>query len=201
MFDTHKQAVEFWTEPAREVFNFWISFSPMAPFFGVEWRFGEVSAQFTSELATGSKKAADTVLDATGTIVETAAVSVTEVMEKATAAEPLDVPAKAVETDIAEPVAVLAEPEQEADAEPEPVLLSAPDGLMTDAPNDPDDLTELNGVGPALAKKLNGLGVYQFEQIASFSDDDLAWVDENLGGVKGRCFRDNWVGQAKSRLV
>jgi predicted flap endonuclease-1-like 5' DNA nuclease len=69
---------------------------------------------------------------------------------------------------------------------------------MSEAPAEPDDLKMIRGIGPGLESKLNALGVYTFDQIASFSTDDLVWIDENLTAFKGRCFRDDWVGQARS---
>ena len=44
---------------------------------------------------------------------------------------------------------------------------------------------------------LNTMGVWHFEQIASWSAKELAWVDERLEGFKGRAKRDEWVKQAK----
>ena len=64
---------------------------------------------------------------------------------------------------------------------------------------EPDDLTQIKGVDAELAARLNGLGVIKFEQIANFSDDDIANVDEALA-LNGRIEKDDWVGQAQ-RLV
>jgi NADH-quinone oxidoreductase subunit E len=61
-----------------------------------------------------------------------------------------------------------------------------------------DDLTRLKGVGPVLARLLNDLGVYRFDQIAAWTAEEVAWVDENLEGFKGRVSRDDWVAQAKA---
>jgi NADH-quinone oxidoreductase subunit E len=44
---------------------------------------------------------------------------------------------------------------------------------------------------------LNGMGFYHFDQIAAWTDKELAWVDQNLEGFKGRASRDEWVSQAK----
>ncbi len=63
----------------------------------------------------------------------------------------------------------------------------------------PEDLTRLSGVSAELAARLAGLGVIKFEQIANFSDDDIANVDEALA-LDGRIEKDNWVSQAQ-RLV
>jgi len=59
-----------------------------------------------------------------------------------------------------------------------------------------DDLTVISGVGPALAKKLNGAGITSYAQIAALSEADVAQLDKSLN-CKGRIKRDDWVGQAK----
>ena len=69
-----------------------------------------------------------------------------------------------------------------------------PSGL--DAPEgSPDDLKQITGVGPVMEQKLNGLGIFHFRQIASWSEAEVAWVDEFLNS-KGRIARDNWIEQA-----
>ncbi|HFQ15628.1 MAG TPA: NADH-quinone oxidoreductase subunit NuoE [Rhodobacteraceae bacterium] len=60
-----------------------------------------------------------------------------------------------------------------------------------------DDLKMIKGVGPKLERLLNKLGFFHFDQIAGWSDDEIAWVDENLEGFKGRVSRDGWVAQAR----
>ena len=60
-----------------------------------------------------------------------------------------------------------------------------------------DDLKMIKGVGPKLEKLLNTLGFFHFDQISKWSDDELAWVDQNLEGFKGRASRDEWVAQAE----
>ncbi len=69
-----------------------------------------------------------------------------------------------------------------------------------DAPKDGkgDDLKQIKGIGPKLAALCNRLGFYHFDQIASWTDEEVAWVDQNLEGFKGRVSRDNWVEQAKT---
>jgi len=72
-----------------------------------------------------------------------------------------------------------------------PATLSAPrDGAA-------DNLKEIKGVGPKLEKMLNGMGFWHFDQIANWTGDEVAWVNANLTGFKGRVSRDNWVEQAK----
>ncbi|AXS38970.1 50S ribosomal protein L21 [Breoghania sp. L-A4] len=60
-----------------------------------------------------------------------------------------------------------------------------------------DDLKKLTGLGPAMEKKLNAAGVSTYAQIAAFSADDVARVEDETG-LKGRFERDNWIEQAKT---
>ena len=58
-----------------------------------------------------------------------------------------------------------------------------------------DDLSKLTGVGPVMVKKLNSEGVINFAQIAAWTPEDIAEIDEKLS-LKGRIDRDDWVKQA-----
>lgn len=60
-----------------------------------------------------------------------------------------------------------------------------------------DDLKKIKGVGPKLEALLNDLGFYHFDQIAGWTRDEVAWVDANLKGFRGRVSRDGWVDQAR----
>ena len=60
-----------------------------------------------------------------------------------------------------------------------------------------DDLKLIWGIGPKLEKMLNAMGVWHFDQIASWTKPEIKWVDERLEGFKGRPERDEWVKQAK----
>ena len=59
-----------------------------------------------------------------------------------------------------------------------------------------DDLKQLSGVGPALEKKLHENNVTTFAQIAAWTADDVAAMDEKLS-FKGRIEREGWIAQAK----
>ena len=72
-----------------------------------------------------------------------------------------------------------------------------PEGLSAARSDGADDLKQIKGVGPALETMLNGFGIYHFDQIAAWGGEELAWVDQNLKGFKGRASRDNWIDQAK----
>lgn len=64
---------------------------------------------------------------------------------------------------------------------------------------EPDDLTRIAGIDTALAKRLEGLGVIKYEQIADFSDEDIARLDDALG-LDGQIERDGWIDEAR-RLI
>lgn len=71
-----------------------------------------------------------------------------------------------------------------------PTTLEAPrDGAA-------DDLKQIKGIGPKMETLCNTLGFWHFDQIANWSKGEVAWVDANLEGFKGRVTRDNWVEQA-----
>ena len=72
-----------------------------------------------------------------------------------------------------------------------PAGLSAPKGGKA------DDLKVILGIGPKLEALCHKLGFYHFDQIANWTAGEIAWVDDNLEGFKGRVTRDKWVAQAK----
>ena len=75
--------------------------------------------------------------------------------------------------------------------------VGAPKGLTAPRDGGADDLKKIKGIGPKVETMLNDLGIYHYDQIAAFSDAELAWVDDNLKGFRGRASRDNWVSQAR----
>ncbi|WP_299591613.1 endonuclease [uncultured Tateyamaria sp.] len=72
-----------------------------------------------------------------------------------------------------------------------------PETLSAAREGGPDNLKEIKGVGPKLEALLHSMGFYHFDQVASWGADEVAWVDQNLQGFKGRVSRDDWVAQAK----
>ncbi|MCL5778714.1 hypothetical protein M1105_17195 [Limibaculum sp. FT325] len=216
MFMKPAESIEAWTKPTKAAFDFWVSFWPVAPAFGVEWRFAEVMPRFTPRiLETGMEpeeapaeaaapKKAKAVRKAPKPHAEPA-VDIVEAVEAAIA--PVDALVEAAIENVTGIVdamseAAAAQGVNAVDALPseEAAPAAKPAGLLDAAPAKADDLKLIKGIGPALEAQLNGLGVYTFAQIAGFSDADLAWVDENLTAFKGRCFRDDWIGQARAHL-
>lgn len=72
-----------------------------------------------------------------------------------------------------------------------PQTLSSPRGGLA------DDLKIIKGIGPKLEQMCHRMGYYHFDQIARWTEAEVAWVDANLEGFKGRVSRDRWVVQAK----
>lgn len=72
-----------------------------------------------------------------------------------------------------------------------------PETLSAARDGGPDNLKEIKGVGPKLEALLHSMRFYHFDQVASWGADEVAWVDQNLQGFKGRVSRDDWVAQAK----
>jgi NADH-quinone oxidoreductase subunit E len=110
-------------------------------------------------------------------------------------------PAPAAEpTAAAEPAPIAASVTASASATPDVETAeeaARPEALSSARAGGADDLKMIKGVGPKLEIMLNDLGFYHFDQIAAWSAAEVAWVNDNLAGFKGRVSRDNWVEQAR----
>lgn len=301
--------LDAWAKPGKDAFEFWISFFPTAPLFGVEWRFADMASPamnpfmqagatpfmmpFPAMRAAGAaarpgemdtparadEKKADPVAQATevaagaasdaGRVVAETGSAAVQTAERAvtgggTAAEMARAAQKrsaadhggeapgnarkiaartgkmaadsvaaggkgAASTDLPGSVAEQFKAKAEARATTPKTATTALDAaasaaakgvgakpaaveaaiaagprpavLLSQRPDDADDLTSLKGVGAGLAKQLNELGLYKLEQLATMSQADLAWIDAKLPSFRGRCFRDDWIGQAKARMA
>jgi NADH-quinone oxidoreductase subunit E len=110
-------------------------------------------------------------------------------------ATPKKVPSRVAEAKIKKPET--AEPAEKLPKPPAAKSDGAPELLKKPRDGKGDDLKLIWGVGPKLEKMLNDLGVWHFDQIASWTKAEIKWVDERLEGFKGRAERDEWVKQAK----
>lgn len=96
------------------------------------------------------------------------------------------------------------EPAPAAAPEPEPAVVVPQEPTVPAPPPQPepapvakaDNLQLLKGVGPKMVVLLNGLGVTSFQQIAAWTDADVAAIDPQLGAFQGRIARDAIVDQA-----
>lgn len=62
-----------------------------------------------------------------------------------------------------------------------------------------DDLKVLSGVGPALEKKLKEAGVTTLAQIAEWTEEHIAAIEEKIS-AKGKAVREGWVEQARKLI-
>ncbi len=60
-----------------------------------------------------------------------------------------------------------------------------------------DKLQAIKGVGPAIEKTLNEMGIFRFQQIAEMSEYDINRVAKHLKGFRSRIYREDWIGQAR----
>jgi NADH-quinone oxidoreductase subunit E len=101
-------------------------------------------------------------------------------------------------TEKSEPPAAKAAPKPKVAETPAPETAGTkPKALDAARDTGADNLKKIKGVGPKLEALLNRLGFFHFDQIAEWTGDEVAWVDQNLEGFKGRVSRDEWVAQAK----
>lgn len=94
----------------------------------------------------------------------------------------------AVTAAAAAPAAPLAETGADAGTRPANLLTEARDGQA-------DDLKRITGVGPKLEALLHANGVFHFDQIAAWTPEEIAYMDDQLS-FKGRIERDGWQEQA-----
>ncbi|MBU0826071.1 MAG: hypothetical protein KKA44_04060 [Alphaproteobacteria bacterium] len=104
----------------------------------------------------------------------------------APAAEPAPIAPAPIEPVAAEPVAPAPAPA------PQPAPTPTPEAAVAKI----DNLQLLKGVGPKMVALLGRLGVTSYQQIADWTDADVAAIDPQLGAFQGRIARDNIVDQA-----
>ncbi|MGJ8615958.1 MAG: endonuclease [Sulfitobacter sp.] len=116
--------------------------------------------------------------------------------KKAPAKKAAATSAKAAAPKAAAPKAA-AKPKVAAKPARKPVAADGKPEMLTKArASGADDLKLISGVGPKLEGTLNALGVYHYDQVASWRKKEVEWVDERLR-FKGRIERDGWIAQAK----
>jgi predicted flap endonuclease-1-like 5' DNA nuclease len=63
-----------------------------------------------------------------------------------------------------------------------------------------DDLQQIKGIGPKIAATLRELGIRRFEQIAEWTPENVAWINDHLK-FKGRVEREEWIPQARALIA
>ena len=109
-----------------------------------------------------------------------------------------DKPAKSAKADKPKAETATKTPKAAAEkAAPGTARLDEARGMVYDSPPaETDDLKLISGVGPVLEEKLNSVGIYRFEQIANWTEQNVEEFEELLS-FKGRVERENWIAQAK----
>ncbi len=151
----------------------------------------DAKAKAEADAQAAAQLKADLDAKAAKEIKEAAAAKVAA--DKAAAEKPAPKPA-------AKPVAKSKKSKVTAKAEPasggNAVAPRKPEGLSAARGGKADDLKQIKGIGPKLESLCNEMGFYHFDQIASWGADEVAYMNENLKGFKGRVSRDTWVEQA-----
>ena len=73
---------------------------------------------------------------------------------------------------------------------------SRPLGLVSPRSGRADDLKLIRGIGRQNEGRLHGLGIWHFEQIANWTEDNVLWVGSYLA-FPGRIEREGWIAQAR----
>lgn len=78
----------------------------------------------------------------------------------------------------------------------QPLVAARPAGMAAARNGTPDNLQRISGVGPTNEKTLHSLGFFHFDQIAAWTAEEVAWVDDHLK-FGGRIEREEWTNQAR----
>jgi len=103
-----------------------------------------------------------------------------------------------VQPDMPKVIELEPEPMVAAPSEPEPGAhrrMERPKGLDEARGGKPDNLRRISGIGPKNEKILHTLGFFHYDQIASWTVAQVAWVDDHLK-FNGRIGREHWIEQA-----
>lgn len=63
-----------------------------------------------------------------------------------------------------------------------------------------DNLQEIKGIGPYTEAKLNKLGIYTYEQISKFTEEDIETVTELIKFFPDRIKNDQWIVKARNLI-
>ncbi len=94
---------------------------------------------------------------------------------------------------------ITATPPGAADARMRPPEGDKPELIESPRGGQGDDLKLISGIGPKLEQKLNSLGVWHYEQVASWNQREIDWVNAAIS-FRGRIERERWISQAAALL-
>lgn len=119
---------------------------------------------------------------------KTTAKTATTAKAKSTASKP--------KTAAAKPAAKKPAAKKTTAAKPAAATNGKPATLKAPRAGGKDDLKNIKGVGPKIEGILNDMGIFHYDQVASWGRKEVKWVDEELS-FKGRIDREKWISQAK----
>ena len=123
---------------------------------------------------------------AVGTAAPSAAAAEEEPTERELAAPGVDEPT----------VSIRPEADEEAGRGiPMPTFSEAP---TMEIPAVSDDLRAVRGIGPSMERKLHGLGIVSYRQLALLDGAELEQVRAELTDFRNRIEREDWAGQARA---
>lgn len=79
------------------------------------------------------------------------------------------------------------------------LLDSNPESAAQSRDEETDDLQQIKGIGPKIATVLHDLGIRSYAQIAAWTPEHVASINEHLK-FKGRVEREEWIEQATALL-
>lgn len=69
-------------------------------------------------------------------------------------------------------------------------------------PPEINDLKLINGIGPAVERRLHGVGIYTYSQLAALSPADITSAVAGISGLTSeRIIKQDWIGQARKRAT
>lgn len=175
-----------WTRAMTSAFRFWVSLWPVAPFFGVEWRLGDWAEKADRQTGETAKTVTEQAAALATAPVAAATEAATEIAQATVAATEEAIAVTETATASAH------EAVESAESSARKAVGAAP------AADRADDLTRIKGIGPGVAGQLDKLGIRSFAQLAALTEAEMAEIDEKLTSIRGRCFRDDWIGQARA---
>lgn len=81
------------------------------------------------------------------------------------------------------------------DLNPDPSVPTANAVRVDEPQTDADDLTEVDGIGAGMVRRLNSMGVTTYAQLAELTPDQVAQIEASAPGMRGHA--DGWKKQAK----
>ncbi len=160
---------------------------------------GEAKEAVLDKVEEAVEEVADTEVEADAEAEAVAEEAVETTEQAGDEAEQLEAPVAADAGDDGHPSeAVLKDLDDELDGAGEAALVQ-PNQMDAPAEGGGDDLMAINGVGPRIGEVLNELGIWSYAQIAAWTPENEAWIEQHLS-FKGRVAREGWIEQAKALM-